>query len=278
MGNTSGICHLFGGLIMKSCDLPDTQNNLDTRQIIIDRVGIKDISHPITYVDRDGNKSPTVGNFTMTVTLPENVKGTHMSRFIQILNEAPCEFDSSNFSKIIEKVRDRLESETAHIVLDFPFFRKKKAPSSGVESMMDYQVTLYGSLDKGVTEVMMKVVVPVTSLCPCSKSISKYGAHNQRSHITIKAKAAAGKTLYLEDLIDLAEKKASCELYAILKREDEKVVTERAYDNPAFVEDLVRDIAVDLNANNNIDYYRLESENFESIHNHSAYALIENQK
>ncbi len=278
MGNTSGICHLFGGLIMKSCDLPDTQNNLDTRQIIIDRVGIKDISHPITYVDRDGNKSPTVGNFTMTVTLPENVKGTHMSRFIQILNEGPCEFDSSNFSKIIEKVRDRLESETAHIVLDFPFFRKKKAPSSGVESMMDYQVTLYGSLDKGVTEVMMKVVVPVTSLCPCSKSISKYGAHNQRSHITIKAKAAAGKTLYLEDLIDLAEKKASCELYAILKREDEKVVTERAYDNPAFVEDLVRDIAVDLNANNNIDYYRLESENFESIHNHSAYALIENQK
>lgn len=278
MGNTSGVCHLFGGLIMKSCDLPDTQNNLDTRQIIIDRVGIKDISHPITYIDREGNKSPTVGNFTMTVTLPENVKGTHMSRFIQILNEGPCEFDSGNFGKIIEKVRDRLESETAHIILDFPFFRKKKAPSSGVESMMDYQVTLYGSLDKGVTEVMMKVVVPVTSLCPCSKSISKYGAHNQRSHITIKAKATVGKTLYLEDLIDLAETKASCELYAILKREDEKVVTERAYDNPAFVEDLVRDIAVDLNANNNIDYYRLESENFESIHNHSAYALIENQK
>lgn len=278
MGNFKSVCHLFGGLIMKSCDLPDTQNNLDTRQIVIDRVGIKDISHPITYVDRDGNKSPTVGNFTMTVTLPENVKGTHMSRFIQILNEGPCEFDSGNFSNIITKVRDRLESETAHIILDFPFFRKKKAPSSGVESMMDYQVSLYGSLDNGKSEVMMKVVVPVTSLCPCSKSISKYGAHNQRSHITIKAKAAAGKTLYLEDLIDLAEKKASCELYAILKREDEKVVTERAYENPAFVEDLVRDIAVDLNANENISYYRLESENFESIHNHSAYALIESQK
>jgi len=278
LGNFKSVCHLFGGLIMKSCDLPDTQNNLDTRQIVIDRVGIKDISHPITYVDRDGNRSPTVGNFTMTVTLPENVKGTHMSRFIQILNEGPCEFDSGNFSNIITKVRDRLESETAHIILDFPFFRKKKAPSSGVESMMDYQVSLYGSLDNGKSEVMMKVVVPVTSLCPCSKSISKYGAHNQRSHITIKAKAAAGKTLYLEDLIDLAEKKASCELYAILKREDEKVVTERAYENPAFVEDLVRDIAVDLNSNENISYYRLESENFESIHNHSAYALIENQK
>ena len=278
MGNLKSISHLLGGLIMKSCDLPDTQNNLDTRQIIIDRVGIKDIAHPITYVDRDGNKSPTVGNFTMTVTLPENVKGTHMSRFIQILNEGPCEFNSGNFSKIIEKVRDRLESDTAHITLDFPFFRKKSAPSSGVESLMDYQVTLDGSLEKGKTEVMIKVVVPVTSLCPCSKSISKYGAHNQRSHITIKAKATAGKTLYLEDLIDLAEKKASCELYAILKREDEKVVTERAYDNPAFVEDLVRDIAVALNANDNINYYSLESENFESIHNHSAYALIENQK
>ena len=263
---------------MSASDLPDTQNTKDTRQIVIDKVGIKDISHPITYVDRDGNRAPTVGNFTMTVTLPEHVKGTHMSRFIQILNEGPCEFTSDNFKKIIDKVRERLESDTAHITLDFPFFRKKKAPSSGVESMMDYQVTLYGMIDNGESEVMMKVVVPVTSLCPCSKSISKYGAHNQRSHITIKAKATKGETLYIEDLIDLAERKASCELYAILKRDDEKVVTERAYDNPAFVEDLVRDIAVELNNDDKINYYRLESENFESIHNHSAYALIENQK
>ena len=263
---------------MKSCDLPDTQNNEDTRQIVIDKVGIKDIAHPITYVDRNGNRMPTVGNFTMTVTLPEHVKGTHMSRFIEILNDGPCEFNSGNFDKIINKVREKLESDTAHITLDFPFFRKKAAPSSGVESMMDYQVTLYGVLDKGESEVMMKVVVPVTSLCPCSKSISKYGAHNQRSHITTKAKVTKGKTLYIEDLIDLAERKASCELYAILKREDEKVVTERAYDNPAFVEDLVRDIAVELNSDEKISYYRLESENFESIHNHSAYALIENQK
>jgi len=248
--------------MMKSCDLPDTQNNKDTRQIVIDKVGIKDISHPITYVDRNGKHMPTIGNFTMTVTLPEHVKGTHMSRFIEILNDGPCEFNSGNFDRIINKVREKLESDTAHITL----------------SMMDYQVTLYGVLDKGESEVMMKVVVPVTSLCPCSKSISKYGAHNQRSHITIKAKAAKGQTLYIEDLIDLAERKASCELYAILKREDEKVVTERAYDNPAFVEDLVRDIAVELNNDEKISYYRLESENFESIHNHSAYALIENQK
>ncbi|WXU00605.1 MAG: GTP cyclohydrolase FolE2 [Catillopecten margaritatus gill symbiont] len=263
---------------MSTCNLPDTQNNADTRKIVIDKVGIKDISHPITYIDRDGNKNPTVGNFTMTVTLPEHVKGTHMSRFIEILNAGPCEFNSGDFGKIIDKVHEKLDTETAHVTVNFPFFRNKKAPSSGVESLMDYQVTLYGILNEGVTEVMMKVVVPVTSLCPCSKSISKYGAHNQRSHITIKARIAKGKALHVEDLIDLAEKEASCELYAILKREDEKVVTERAYDNPAFVEDLVRDIAVGLNANDNIDYYRLESENFESIHNHSAYAVIENRK
>ena len=263
---------------MSASNLPDTQNKVDTRQIVIDKVGIKDISHPITYIDREGNRMPTIGNFTMTVTLPEDVNGTHMSRFIEILNDGPCEFDSANFDRIINKVRERLDSKTAHITLDFPFFRKKQAPSSGVESMMDYQVTLYGVLDKGEYEVMMKVVVPVTSLCPCSKSISKYGAHNQRSHITIKAKANKGQMLYIEDLIDLAERKASCELYAILKRDDEKHVTERAYDNPAFVEDLVRDIAVELNNDDRINYYRLESENFESIHNHSAYALIENQK
>lgn len=263
---------------MSASNLPDTQNKVDTRQIVIDKVGIKDISHPITYIDRDGNRMPTIGNFTMTVTLPEDVKGTHMSRFIEILNNGPCEFDSANFDRIIDKVREKLDSDTAHITLDFPFFRKKQAPSSGVESLMDYQVTLYGVLDKGESEVIMKVLVPVTSLCPCSKSISKYGAHNQRSHITIKAKAEKGQILYVEDLIDLAERKASCELYAILKRDDEKHVTERAYENPAFVEDLVRDIALELNNDERINYYRLESENFESIHNHSAYALIENQK
>ncbi len=263
---------------MSAAHLPDTQNSEDTRQIVIDKVGIKDIAHPIVFIDREGNKMPTVGNFTMTVALPKHVKGTHMSRFIEILNEEPCEFSAFNFNQIIDKIRTRLDSDTAHVTLNFPFFRKKIAPSSGATSLMDYQATLYGALNQGKSEVAMKVVVPVTSLCPCSKSISKYGAHNQRSHITIKATPVAGQALHLEDLIDLAERKASCELYAILKRDDEKFVTERAYDNPAFVEDLVRDIALELNNNPNISYYRLESENFESIHNHSAYALIENQK
>ena len=234
--------------------------------------------HPINFVNRDNESHPTVANFTMTVRLPENVKGTHMSRFIEILNDGECSFGIDTFMNLVQIVADKLDSSDAQIIVDFPFFRNKKAPSSGVESLLDYKVSLTGSIVNGESELTLKVVVPVTSLCPCSKSISKYGAHNQRSHITIEAKAAKGETIYLEDLIDLAEEKASSELYAILKRDDEKVVTERAYENPAFVEDIVRDIAVELNANKKVNFYCLESENFESIHNHSAYALITNQK
>ena len=234
--------------------------------------------HPIKFVNRDNESHPTVANFTMTVRLPENVKGTHMSRFIEILNDGECSFGIDTFMNLVQRVADRLDSSDSQIIVDFPFFRNKKAPSSGVESLLDYKATLTGTIVNGEPELTLKVIVPVTSLCPCSKSISKYGAHNQRSHITIEAKAAKGETIYLEDLIDLAEEKASSELYAILKRDDEKVVTERAYENPAFVEDIVRDIAVELNANKKVNFYCLESENFESIHNHSAYALITNQK
>ena len=263
---------------MKNTLLPDTQNTKDIRNIVINQVGIKDILHPIKFVNRDSESHPTIANFTMTVRLPENVKGTHMSRFIEILNDGECSFGIDTFMNLVQTVADRLDSSDSQIVVDFPFFRNKKAPSSGVESFLDYKVTLTGTIVNGEPELTLKVVVPVTSLCPCSKSISKYGAHNQRSHITIEAKAAKGETIYLEDLIDLAEEKASSELYAILKRDDEKVVTERAYENPAFVEDIVRDIAVELNANKKVNFYCLESENFESIHNHSAYALITNQK
>ena len=263
---------------MKNTLLPDTQNTKDLRNIVINQVGIKDILHPISFVNRDTESHPTVANFTMTVRLPENVKGTHMSRFIEILNDNDCIFGVDNFMDLVQTVADKLDSSDAQIIVAFPFFRNKKAPSSGVESLLDYNATLTGSLTDGKPDLTLKVVVPVTSLCPCSKSISKYGAHNQRSHITIEAKATDGATIYLEDLIDLAEQKASSELYAILKRDDEKVVTERAYENPAFVEDIVRDIAVELNADKKVNYYCLESENFESIHNHSAYALITNQK
>ena len=263
---------------MQSKHLPDTQNTTDVRNIVINEVGIKDILHPINFINRDHESLPSVANFTMTVRLPENVKGTHMSRFVEILNEEECAFNVKTFMDLVQAVADKLNSKSSHIIVDFPFFRKKSAPSSGVESLLDYKATLSGKIIDGKPDLSVKVVVPVTSLCPCSKSISKYGAHNQRSHITIEAKASEGFDLYLEDLIDLAEQKASSELYAVLKREDEKVVTERAYDNPAFVEDIVRDIAVELNSNKKIDYYCLESENFESIHNHSAYAMITNTK
>ena len=263
---------------MKNTLLPDTQNTKDLRNIVINQVGIKDILHPINFINKDNESHPSVANFTMTVKLPENVKGTHMSRFIEILNNDECSFGIENFMSLVQTVADKLESTDAQVIVDFPFFRNKKAPSSGVESLLDYKATLTGTIVDGKTDLMIKVVVPVTSLCPCSKSISKYGAHNQRSHITIETKPTEGSTIYLEDLIELAEQKASSELYAILKRDDEKVVTERAYENPAFVEDIVRDIAVELNANKKVNYYSLESENFESIHNHSAYALITNQK
>lgn len=258
--------------------LPDHAASLETRGVPIERVGIKGLRYPIQVLDQSNRLQSTVANVNLSVALPADVKGTHMSRFVEILNEQECLFTAQSFVDLVSRVAERLESGSAHISVEFPFFRKKSAPSSGVKSFMDYQVTLSGTLSEGKTVVSMKVVVPVTSLCPCSKSISKYGAHNQRSHITIEARASKGAELALEDLIDLAEQKASCELYAILKREDEKIVTERAYDNPAFVEDLVRDIAVELNNNDKINYYCLESENFESIHNHSAYALIKNQK
>ena len=263
---------------MKKSLLPDTQNIKDLRNIVINQVGIKDILHPISFVNKAKEVQPSVANFTMTVRLPENVKGTHMSRFIEILNVNECSFSVESFMDLVQTVAEKLDSTSARIVVDFPFFRNKSAPSSGVQSLLDYQATLIGNIVDGKADMSVKVVVPVTSLCPCSKSISKYGAHNQRSHITIEAKPSEGSVVFLEDLIDLAEQKASSELYAVLKRDDEKVVTERAYENPAFVEDLVRDIAVELNANDKINYYSLESENFESIHNHSAYALITNQK
>jgi GTP cyclohydrolase I len=253
--------------------LPDTQNKADSRNISINKVGIKDIKHPLIFVDRNGGEQLSVGTWQMTVGLSADVKGTHMSRFIEILNQTTPKFSTENFHTITQTVLEKLEATSAQIEVRFPIFVKKIAPASKVESLLDYDAILISTIESGVITTTLKVVVAVTSLCPCSKSISEYGAHNQRSHITIQA--VAGDTLYFEDLIDLTEKSASCQLYAILKREDEKFVTEYAYDNPAFVEDLVRDIAIELKNHTAIRSYILESENFESIHNHSAYALIE---
>jgi len=256
-------------------EVEDVQGRADTRQIPINRVGIKEIRHPVRVKDRSAGEQHTIATFNMYVSLPHNFKGTHMSRFVEILH-AEREISVESFRKMLETMTTRLEADTGHIEMSFPFFVMKKAPISGVESLMDYHATLIGESKNGRTEIWVRVVVPVTSLCPCSKKISDYGAHNQRSHVTITAKLR--EHMWIEELIQIAESEASCELYGILKRPDEKYVTERAYDNPKFVEDIVRDVAVRLNSEERIGAYVVESENFESIHNHSAYALIERDK
>ncbi len=256
--------------------IEDVQSRADTRQIAINKVGIKDIYHPVRVKDRSGGDQNTIANFNMYVYLPHNFKGTHMSRFVEILHLHERELSVDSFRSMLKEMVDRLDAEIGHIEMTFPYFVMKKAPVSGVQSLLDYRATLIGEVRKDRTDTSIKVVVPVTSLCPCSKKISDYGAHNQRSHVTITARIAGH--VWIEELIDIAEKEASCEVYGILKRPDEKYVTERAYDNPKFVEDMVRDVAVRLNADDRIRAYVVESENFESIHNHSAYALIERDK
>jgi GTP cyclohydrolase IB len=258
-----------------SAEVEDVQARADTRQLPINRVGIKEISHPVRVRDRSAGEQHTIASFNMYVSLPHDFKGTHMSRFVEILH-AEREISVDSFRTMLRTMTERLEADTGHIEMSFPFFVMKKAPVSGVESLMDYRAGLIGEYRHGQTEMWVRVSVPVTSLCPCSKKISAYGAHNQRSHITITAKLRSH--MWIEELIEIAEHEASCELYGILKRPDEKYVTERAYDNPKFVEDMVRDVARRLNDDARVGAYVVESENFESIHNHSAYARIERDK
>lgn len=254
----------------------DVQSSPDTRNIPIDKVGIKDIRHPIRVKDRSQGEQHTIAQFNMYVELPHNFKGTHMSRFVEILNNYEPEISVESFKDMLAEMAKRLKAETGHIEMSFPYFITKAAPVSGVRSLMDYQVTLIGEFTGGKHSMTIKVVVPVTSLCPCSKEISRYGAHNQRSHVTVTV--GTNTFVWIEDLIELVEQQASCELYGLLKRPDERYVTEQAYDNPKFVEDMVRDVAALFNADERIDAYTVESENFESIHNHSAYAMIQKDK
>jgi len=260
------------------CEDPiaDVQSSEDLRRIPINKVGIKDIRHPVRVQDRSGGDQHTIANFNMYVNLPHNFKGTHMSRFVEILNRHEREISVKSFRDMLKEMAELLEAEAGHIEMAFPYFVNKKAPVSGVQSLMDYDVTFLGELVGGKPRVKVKVVVPVTSLCPCSKKISDYGAHNQRSHVTVTVYSK--EFMWIEDIIDLVEKQASSELWGLLKRPDEKYVTEHAYDNPKFVEDMVRDVAVQLNNDSRVLSYVVESENFESIHNHSAYALIERDK
>ncbi len=256
--------------------IADVQNYADTRQIAIDKVGIKAVRHPIKVADKTQGVQHTIATFNMYVYLPHHFKGTHMSRFVEILNGHEREISVENFEQMLRQMVDRLEAESGHVEMSFPYFISKSAPVSGVQSMIDYDVTFIGEVDKGEYRQWIKVVVPVTSLCPCSKKISNYGAHNQRSHVTLAVRT--NSFVWIEEIVRFAEENASCELWGLLKRPDEKYVTERAYDNPKFVEDLVRDVAAALNADTRIDAYVVEAENFESIHNHSAYALIERDK
>jgi GTP cyclohydrolase I len=252
--------------------IPDVQSSEDTRRLAIDRVGIKAIRHPVRVADKGGGVQHTIATFNMYVELPHNFKGTHMSRFVEILNAHEREISVESFESMLREMVERLEADSGQIDMAFPYFIDKAAPISGVRSLLDYEVTFSGEIIQGAYTLTMKVVVPVTSLCPCSKGISDYGAHNQRSHVTITART--NSHVWIEDIVRVAEENASCELYGLLKRPDEKYVTERAYDNPKFVEDMVRDVATALNRDKRIDKYVVESENFESIHNHSAYALI----
>lgn len=261
---------------VRETEIPDVQNIEDTRHIPIDKVGIKDIRHPVVVRDRSGGEQHTVANFNMYVSLPHNFKGTHMSRFVEILNNHEYEITVDSFKRMILEMTELLDAEAGQIEMQFPYFVNKSAPVSGVKSLMDYEVTFIGEISDGVPCVIVKVLVPVTSLCPCSKKISERGAHNQRSHIIVEVKTR--DFIWIEELIDYVEKVASCELYGLLKRPDEKYVTEHAYDNPKFVEDIVRDVAIEFNRDERIAAYTVASENFESIHNHSAYAMLSHDK
>ena len=256
--------------------IPDVQGSADNRRLAIDRVGIKAVRHPVRIADKSGGVQHTVAVFNMYVHLPHNFKGTHMSRFVEILNSHEREISVESFETILREMVERLEAESGRIEMSFPYFVNKAAPVSGVQSLLDYDVTFIGEIERGSYRFTMRVVVPVTSLCPCSKGISDYGAHNQRSHVTVTARTRG--FVWIEDVVHICEEQASCELYGLLKRPDEKYVTEKAYDNPKFVEDVVRDVATVLNGDPRIVAYVVESENFESIHNHSAYALIEKDK
>nr|VFJ75626.1 MAG: GTP cyclohydrolase I [Candidatus Kentron sp. FW] len=262
--------------VQKCGEIPDVQGSLDLRQIPIQKVGIKGIRHPVQVRDRTNSVQHTIATFNMYVNLPHNFKGTHMSRFVEILNNHEYEITVESFMRMLFEMTEILDARSGQIEMSFPYFVNKMAPVSKVQSLMDYGVELTGKLHNGAPNLYIKVVVPITSLCPCSKEISDYGAHNQRSHVTIEVRTRT--FVWIEELIDVVENEASSQLYGLLKRRDEKFVTEHAFNNPKFVEDMVRDIAQKLNQDDRIDSYTVESENFESIHNHSAYALVEKDK
>ena len=263
---------------LKASAMPDVQSNVDERALPIEQVGIRGVRHPLTIRSKTGN-FPSVGQFEMDVALPAHVKGTHMSRFMSLLQKQDEPVDSTSVVAMVNEMLPLLDAKEGHVQFTYTHFVKKAAPVSGVESLMDYEVTWMATAKQNAVgaadvELGLRAQVPVMSLCPCSKEISEYGAHNQRSHVTMSVELDSQTKMTVEDLVAAAESQASSELWGLLKRPDEKWVTERAYDNPKFVEDLVRDVAGQLKGDDRILSLVVEAENFESIHNHSAYAKI----
>ena len=263
---------------LKASAMPDVQSNVDERALPIEQVGIRGVRHPLTIRSKTGN-FPSVGQFEMDVALPAHVKGTHMSRFMALLQKQDGPVDSTSVVTMVNEMLPLLDAKQGHIQFTYTHFVKKAAPVSGVESLMDYEVTWMATAKQNAAgtsdiELGLRAQVPVMSLCPCSKEISEFGAHNQRSHVTMTVVLDSQTKMTVEDLVTAAESEASSELWGLLKRSDEKWVTERSYSNPKFVEDLVRDVAGRLKSDQRIHSFVVEAENFESIHNHSAFARI----
>src|SRR5450432_686255 len=256
-----------------SAPMHDEQNQRDTRELRIDKVGVRGLRFPIQVKDKARAVQNTVAMIGMFVDLPKEFKGTHMSRFIEVLNAHGSVVHVENIAEILRSLQKKLNAATSHLEIEFPYFMSKKSPVSRLESLMDYIARFDATACGAEIDFVLTVKANVTTLCPCSKAIAKYGAHNQRGEVTVALRST--KVVWIEDVVAMIEKSASSELYALLKRQDEKAVTERAYENPVFVEDLVRNVALRLNADARVSWYKVEAENFESIHNHNAYACIE---
>lgn len=258
----------------------DLQNSRDDREIPLERVGVKDLTYPIVVLDHRDERQHTTARVSMSVNLPMEFKGTHMSRFIEVLNEHRGEVTMRTLPTMLHDLKSRLQAHSARVELAFPYFVERAAPVSGARAMMDYQCTFVAEADGGDMDFVLRVVVPVTTLCPCSKAISDYGAHNQRGYVDIQVRSCRDEHgqpsfIWIEELIDLAEASGSAPVFPLLKREDERFVTMQAFDNPVFVEDLVRNAAVRLRADPRVSWYAIEAANMESIHNHAAFARTE---
>ncbi len=255
-------------------DLKDVQSEPDFRDISIDKAGVKDIRYPIVVLDRENGTQATVASINMFVELPRHFKGTHMSRFVEILNEHHVNINLQSFISVLDTMMARLDAESAHLEIEFPYFIKKRSPVTSTPGLMEYYCRMLGSTSgDGRYDQVLEVSVPVTTVCPCSKEISNFGAHNQRG--LVKVAVRFKRFIWIEDIIEIVEDEASCDVFSVLKRPDEKYVTERAYENPKFVEDMVRDVAKRLKEDDNLTWFSVDAENFESIHNHSAYAHVD---